>query len=179
MNRPESTIKPSPSLDDDATLSVLDQVEAVDVSDELSQIEERFGIAADSFDDFVVFRPNSKWLALVNRDLQLPQRPAVMGLGMPFLYPDMRYPRLTTAAAIRFGHLASRNVIDLDDIATLRDFIDLQVVTFDPQDHPSITGPGHLLVRHRGLILGLGNCRRDTPQWTLLAMVPKAWREML
>ncbi len=167
------------SPDEEATTSVLDWVQEVDVSDELSHIEERFGIAANSFDDCVVFRPNSKWLALVNRDLQLPQRPAVMGLGMPFLYPDMRFPRFTTAAAIRFGHLASRHIIDLEDVDTVRRFVDLQVIPLDPQDHPLVSGPGHLLVRHRGMILGLGNCRRDTPQWTLLAMLPKTWREML
>lgn len=167
------------SADQDATTGVLDWVQEVDVSEELAQIEERFGIAAKGFEDFVVFRPNSKWLALVNRDLELPQRPAIVGLGMPFLYPDMRYPRFTTAAAIRFGHLASRNIIDLEDAEVVRRFVGLQEIPFDPLDHPAITGPGHLLVRHRGMILGLGNCRRDTPSWTLLAMLPKTWRDML
>lgn len=163
---------------DDQSLTVASMVQVVDVSEELAQIEERFGIPTSTFDDYLIFRPNSKWLALVNRDLELPQRPQVMGLGMPFLYPKMRYPRFTTAAAIRFGPLANRNVIDLDDVETVRSFVSMEAIPFDPADHPLLTGPGHLLVRYRGMLLGLGNCRVGSPHWTLLGMLPKTWQEM-
>lgn len=163
---------------DDGRRSVASAVQEVDVANELQQIEDRFGIAAATFDDYVIFRPNSKWLAIADRDLQLPQRPELSGLGMPFLYPKMRYPRMTTSAIIRFGHLASRNVIDLDD-DVIRPFVHLETLPLRIDVHPLITGPGHLIARYRGMILGLANCRAGDPDWTLLAMLPKTWRDML
>lgn len=188
-NPPGAAVPPSAEATPDAAAtsdsqltditSVAATVQEVDVSAELAQIEERFGIPTSTFDDFVIFRPNSKWLALANRDMELPQRPPVSGLGMPFLYPNMRYPRFTTAAAIRFGPLATRNVVDLEDPDLLHRFIASEVVPFDPGEHPLVSGPGHLLVRHRGMWLGLGNCRVGEASWTLMAMLPKTWQEML
>lgn len=163
----------------DGTRSVVEAVQVVDVTEALEQIEWRFGIALDRWDDFVIFRPNSKWLAIADRDLELPVRPELSGLGMPFLYPRMRYPRFTTAAAIRFGPLATRHVIDLEDAAELRRFVALESLPFDPEAHPLVNAPGHLLVRHRGMMLGLANSRIEESGWTLTGMLPKTWRDML
>ncbi len=159
--------------------TVAEAVQVVDVTDALTEIEQRFGIPLSTWDDFVIFRPNSKWLAIADRHLELPVRPELSGLGMPFLYPRMRYPRFTTAAAIRFGPLATRHVIDLEDATYVGRLIDLETLPFDPEPHPLVDAPGHLLIRHRGMLLGLANSRIEDSGWTLTAMLPKAWRDML
>ena len=74
---------------------------------------ERFGLPADTFGGLRLVRHGAKTLALVAEDLAPPAHPAPGSHGLAVLHAGMRDPKLTTAAAMAFGGLARRNVLDL------------------------------------------------------------------
>ncbi len=153
-------------------------VEVVNAAPYFADIETRFGIPASAFDDYLVLRPNAKCLALVARGLLLPDGLQSLAFGMPFLYVNMRDPRLTTAAAVKFGSLATRNVVDLDDAQTER-FVTRHELALTREQEAQLTGPGYVLARHCGMVLGLGHARPGDEAMVLAGTVPSSWRDRL
>lgn len=150
---------------------VAELVDAIDPAPWLDLLDERFGIPPSSFDEYLVFRPNRKWLALVDRGMELPPGAETLSIGMPFLYDRMRDPRLTTAAAVKFGPLATRNVLDLDE-GRIDDFTARREIPLDPR---TLTGPGWVIGRYRGIVVGLGHARAEGEGFVVLGMVPRSW----
>lgn len=163
---------------DAAPVPVAELVEAVDAAAHLAELERRFGIPRRLFDDFVVFRANAQRLSIVDRRLRLPPSPEPLSVGMSFLYFRMERPRLTTAAAVRFGAHATRNLAELDHDEAL-DFAYRREIVLRPASAATIDGDGYVLARHRGLILGLGRCRHEDRGAVLYGMVPRSWRAHL
>lgn len=148
-------------------------VEAADMEPYLDLLERRFGIPASVFDDYLAFRASAKILRIARRHLRLPRAPDPVALGMPFFYAAMRHPRPTSAAVLKFGCHATRNVLDFDD-RRLADFVFGREIHLD-QDAGGIDGPGYVIGRHQECIIGIGACRRQDGGLVLQGMVPKAW----
>ena len=156
--------------------TVTEVVEAVDPAPYLAILEQRFGIAPGIFDDYIVFRANASTLAIVRRDLSLPRAPDPVALGMPFFYPRMRHPRPTSAAVLKFGEHATRNVLDLDDPEVLDFAFGREIVLGAAA---GVDGPGWVIGRYRGSVVGMGRCWQADGRQMLTGMVPKAWAAQL
>lgn len=167
---------------------VEETVRGVDSAPFVEILDQRFGIPPRLFDQLLVFRPNNRWLSIVDRRLLVPLSPAHAGVGMPFFYDRLVHPRPTTATAIRFGAHARSNGVDLDtlprqgpegDPDPVHRFVRRQKVVLDTQAWGGLTGPGYVLARHRGRVLGLGHCRIEEGLWVLTPQVPHGWARRL
>ncbi len=150
-------------------------VEFVDRDPWLSIVEERFGIPNTAFDDFFVIRPSKHALHLVPKGHMPPQSPAPQIIGMSFLRTRMRFPKLTTAAAMAFGGQATRNAVSLDHEQTDA-FLSREVVILTAEQATSCTGTGYVLARVEEVVLGVGFlAAQEGPTGELRSMFPKAW----
>ena len=73
--------------------------------------EERFGIEPATFDEFSFWEKGAGKLWIFAGES--PDPTSVEGLGMTFLRTRQEHWKPTTVAVQRFGHLATRNVVDL------------------------------------------------------------------
>ena len=159
----------------DFRVAAEEQVQVVDARLYLELFEERFGVPAELFKDYSFFRANGQAIWIVRRGLPVPPRPAPYALGMPFYYYRLRHPRPTTPAALRWGHLATRHVTELDG-EQIAPFIGYQDV---PQrtDQEAAFSRGYWLVRYRGRLLGVGLATTDDQDRPVFrALTPKFWR---
>lgn len=163
------------TLDKPAHAGLAEHVEIVDRQPWLSLVSERFGIPEQSFDDYLVVRPNRRSLHLVPRDHQPPTRPAPQIIGMSFLRTRMRFPKLTTAAAMTFGPLASQNYVQADR-AQADAFLSRQSFVIDAAQADACTGIGYVLVRVDEIVLGVAFFRPDDDGGgEVQSFFPKAW----
>jgi hypothetical protein len=154
--------------------SPADVYEEVDLAPYVAMLRETFGIPAALFEPYFGYKPNREAVWIVRRDLRLPLRPDPFAAGMPFFYHRLRFPRPTTPTAIRWGHLALRNVYDVDD-AELGLLIDYQDVFTDRLLRSQV--PAYQLLRHRGHVLGVAIATHDDDDRVLLkTFTPKVWR---
>lgn len=137
-----------------------------------SLLEERFGLRQDMFPDFMLYAPNQRALSLIARDHALPTQPAPMSAGLPFLHTNMKYPKLTTGATLAIGHLATRNVLELEP-AQVDAFFRREPVTPTSEQEAGLEGPGYVIARHQGITLGLGLYLRE-PYVKVASMFPKS-----
>lgn len=152
-----------------------DVVEVVDPVPYWQLVEERFGIPPSTFDGFALARPKRKKLYLVPVDHTPPARPAPETIGLPFLRVKMKYPKLTSAAAMQFGRHATRNVIDAtaDQAAA---YLTRRDLTASADRLQRCTGRGYVLVRHAGWTLGVGFLMpAENGTGTVRSMLPKGW----
>lgn len=147
---------------------------SVDRKKWLSIVEDRFGIPAQVFDPFVLVRPSATSLNLVLREYTPPRRPKPQIVGMSFMRTRMRFPKLTTAAAMAFGAHATRNHVALsrDQADRFLSRVRLHVSSARAQ---TCTGTGYVLVRVDEVFLGVGLFRQGDDGGTIDSMLPKAW----
>lgn len=152
-----------------------DVVEVVDPAPYWVLIEERFGISPSVFDGFALARPRSKKLYLVPEEHAPPARPMPETVGLPFLRVKMKYPKLTTAAAMQFGRHATRNVIDAT-AAQAEAYLVRQDFTASAEALSRCTGRGYVIVRHAGWALGVGFLAPEgNGRGIVRSMLPKGW----
>lgn len=130
-------------------------IEAIDPSPWLELLEERFAIPPSAFDDYLMHRPNTKCIHVVARGHEPPLRPEPASIGLPFLRTKMRYPKMTTAATMAFGHLARRHVVALEE-AQLDEYLSRQLVELTPAQEAGLGSRGYVIARYQGLSLGQG-----------------------
>lgn len=137
---------------------------------------ERFAIPPEEvMDRFVVFRANTRTLALASRELRAPARPRPESVGLPFVETAGAVPRLTTPAALLLGGAARDNVIELDEPQTDA-FLARRTVPLLAGQAATCRGGGYVLARHAGLTLGTGSVRpAPGGGLTLHSAFPTAW----
>lgn len=138
----------------------------------LTILSDRFGIDPAHFDDYVIFREGRKGVYITNRDQQPPQKPKPDAVGMLFMRTDGKYPKLTTSAALRFGNLASKNVVDLE-AAQVQAFMGRQDFEVDAAQVQNVSGTGYIILRYRGRVVGLGVYRQHLS--LVESLFPKGW----
>lgn len=186
MSTPEPTkpdpIKPAADWGKRADCAALDaQVTRVDPQPWLASIEERFGIPAAVFDAYYLIRPNTRKLHLIRRDHHPPAQPACQIIGMSFLHTQMKYPKLSTAAAMEFGPRATRNRAQLTR-AQADQFLSRAPFLMPAEQCGLCTGAGYMLAFVDEICLGIGLLRAaDSPHapaergGILASMIPRAW----
>lgn len=160
--------------------AVADVVREVDASAYVDLMVERFGMAPDLFAPYLFYRPKPENVWMVNRDLRVPERPQPHTLGMPFFRTDMRFPRPSTNAAVKFGFAATRNIVELteDEVPF---FLYRRDVALGARVH-ELRGNGYVMVRYRGRSLGFGYYAPNSDhveRGVLKTHCPKAWTAKL
>ena len=135
----------------------------------LLPIEERFGIDPEAFAPLRIVRPGRKSVYITSADHD-PEAP-VDALGMRFVHTNSR-PTMTTAAAIRFGDLATVNAIELD-ADQLRAYLRRDDQPLTEAQRSACSGAGSVILRYRGFSIGLGLYHLASN--TLESHYPKAW----
>jgi len=138
-------------------------------------LQARFGIPVETFNGFHLTRYNTKSLSLVPDET-----PRLIGMkrifpGLPFVKLKMKFPKLTTPAAMGFGRLARKHIVDLNPEQADAYF---RNQTFILQAH-KVTGfesDGYCIVRCEGFPLGLGLLFREGDAFRLKSTYPKAWQ---
>lgn len=151
-----------------------EQVDVVDAREWFDLFEERFGIPTEVFDDYAVFRPNKKALNIVAGDHEPPPAPVPDAIGVRFIRTKMRFPKMTTAAAMMFGNHATRNVLSLSQ-SEADCYLSRTTVELTETQLEHCTGTGYVIVTHRDVTLGVGLLFRDDAGGRLRSMYPKAW----
>jgi NOL1/NOP2/fmu family ribosome biogenesis protein len=147
---------------------------SVDRNKWLSVVEERFGIPAEVFDPYLVVRPSASSLHLVLREHTPPHRPEPQIVGMSFMRTRMRFPKLTTAAAMAFGAHATKNHVALSRDQADR-FLSREPLEVSPAQTAACTGTGYVLVRVDEVVLGIGLFRQHETGGSIKSLLPKAW----
>ena len=146
----------------------------VPAMDERAFLAERFGLTPEQFSGYVWLRLKKQGLHIVNDDHRPPPRPQPDGVGMLFLHTKARTPKITTAGALLFGHVATRNVVVLT--REQRDaYLVREKITLSPEQVDSCTAPGFVIVTYRGVALGTALCRRHPSRYVLESLFPKGW----
>lgn len=140
-----------------------------------SFLEERFGLPPEAFEGLVVLRPNRRCLALATESLSLPHRPREHTAGLPFLYWNMKQPKLTSSAAMHFAAAARRNIVDLTREQTT-EFLHRHDFPLPADQASQCESNGYVLTRHQGYGLGIGSYRRDDSRHHLESLYPKGWK---
>lgn len=149
------------------------ELDAIDATPWLARVEERFGIPAEAFDGYVLLQQNRKTLALANADQRPCASPAPLSIGLAFMHTDMLFPKLTTGATLMFGHLATRNVIELtEEQATL--FLQRQPISPAGEQLQRCTSKGYVILTIDGVTLGQGLWRPDGEPPHVESFHPKA-----
>jgi len=139
----------------------------------LGPVCERFGISPEFFDAFILLKLASKTLNIANADIQAAEKPVPASIGMPFLHIKMASPKLTSAAAMWLGPQCTQGVVELDtDHANA--FLRREMNFVEPEIAESV-GRGYVMVKHDGIILGLGFLGGPGDPTALESFVPRAW----
>ena len=162
--------------------------EEVDRDQWLGPVVERFGLPEGAFDGLRLVRHGAKTLAVVAKDLAPPAHPAPGSYGLAVLHAGMRDPKLTTAAAMAFGGLARRNVLDLGSAldgghearARAEAYVAREDLELSGEEAARMSGPGYVIVRWAGAALGVGWFRPgggagDGAGGSLRSLFPKRW----
>jgi hypothetical protein len=158
-----------PGLESHAT--VVDRTEWVDL------LEQHFGIPRSTFDPYLLVRVNKKNIHLVPRELAPPETPRPDVMGMHLLRTNMLYPKITTAAAMTFGPLATKNVVRLEQEGADA-FLSRTTLEVTAEQASACTGRGYVLAVHEELVLGVGFFAPDDDEsgaGEVRSMFPKAW----
>ena len=127
-------------------------------------------MSPEAFDDFTVWhRPGSPALWLARNGTQPPGGFEVCSVGLPMVRrPKRRHGLLdgkpTTVFLLRFGHLATRNVVVLNAADAIR-FLRQEPLPATPDTR------GYVVVRTADLVLGCGFVKEGT----LNCEMPRAW----
>ncbi len=135
----------------------------------LHLLTERFGIDPQRFAALRIVRPGRKSVYITSLG-DVPEAPTD-SVGMRFIHTNAR-PTMTTAAAIRFGALATINAIDLDK-EQLRAYLRREDQPLSAAQASACVGTGSVIARYRGFAIGLGvyHARSNT----LESHYPKSW----
>ncbi len=137
-------------------------------------VSERFGISAEQFQRYHLFERGRGKLYWVNRDHQPPVTPPPDASGMLLMRTRVRYPKLTTAAAMLVGRAATQNYVDVNH-TQMQAYISRQNFAVSLEQARRCTGVGYVLIRHRGYVLGVGLFYPRETGGEVQSMFPKGW----
>lgn len=145
-------------------------------ADWLHPLSERFGILSTAFADVRLIRRGNRHVHALSADHQAPHAPAPEMLGLPLIRRKSLPLKPTTSAVLRWGRHATRNRLDLSP-AQRDAFLRREDCLIEPEQRLDCTGPGYVIVRFAGQVIGLGQLvfERQSPAVRLLSLVPKAW----
>ncbi|EIC21951.1 tRNA/rRNA cytosine-C5-methylase [Thiorhodovibrio frisius] len=136
----------------------------------LPALAEHYGWPVDIWRGLMAHRQTRRGLHLLAADHAAPLLPTAEGRGLFFLRTNIRPPKLTTAGALLFGRMASRQVMELDR-EQRNAYLVRQTLTPRPAQCAD-SRPGQVIVRYCGHPLGVGLFTRSG---TLESLFPSRW----
>lgn len=124
----------------------------------LALLKEHLGLFAfpdDLFSRYVSFCVAKRGVYILSADHQGVMQPKTDAAGLFVLKMSMQHPKLTTAGAKLWGHLATQQVIELDE-QQLQQYLTREDQTLLPSQTPLCYKTGYVIIRHQGLGLGVG-----------------------
>ncbi|QJA06898.1 hypothetical protein FVE67_08890 [Thermosulfurimonas marina] len=117
----------------------------------LGYLEARFGIPSSTFEGYELLRTaKNYWLFVRTPHLADLQRLRIQTAGLLFLRKVSEYLKPTSAALQRFGHLATRNVVELDRLTLDRLRLERKIPWEGKVE------PGYVILTCEGRIWGCG-----------------------
>lgn len=135
--------------------------EPVDLETHLGPLMERFGLSADTFDGYRLFRAHKHRLGLVPTDHTPPVYPEPEVFGMTFLHLDMAVPKPTHEASQWLTPRATRNriVVNAEQAGP---YLRRETFELAADQETDVTGRGYVLLEHDGVPLGIGFYREGS-----------------
>ncbi|GAB4264247.1 MAG: hypothetical protein Kow0080_03280 [Candidatus Promineifilaceae bacterium] len=149
---------------------------AVEPEPWLTIIHERFGIPHEQLDPMVLIRWSKRGAFIASANMTPPRYRPPDNIGLFFMRTTDRLPKLTTAATMLVGQWAQKNVVDLTDEQAVGYFL-RETRPLLPQQTHNCTSTGYVIVRYKGIVLGLGfywAAQADKPH-RLEGLYPKNW----
>jgi NOL1/NOP2/sun family putative RNA methylase len=132
-----------------------------------------FGLPQTTFKGLSTFRAGRR-LKLISDDHRTPDLPEIQASGLTLTNDTAKVPKLSTEAAMAYGSLATRNVIDLTPTERTA-FMSHQHIAPSSEQTTSCSEKGYVIVRADGIPLGVGMFRHDGDSQTLESQFPKNW----
>jgi NOL1/NOP2/fmu family ribosome biogenesis protein len=145
-----------------------------DVSPWLSLVIDRFGIPPDVFAGFAFERPSSKYITVRSRTARQFAEVQLLDSGFVFMKTSATHTKLSTEAAMAFGHAGTRNVVDVSR-RVAEAFVRREAFVVTGDETARCTGAGHVLVRHDGIGLGIGYFVPTADGGEVRSLFPKVW----
>ncbi len=137
----------------------------------LAEVVGRYGIALDER-VLLPFQSGRRRAYLVSAGHLPPAQPTPDATGLLLAKTAVKFPKLSTAAAMLLGATATRNFVDVD-AAQARAYFNRQQFAVTAAQTESCLEPGYVLVRHQGFTLGVGVFFSE--QRLVASLFPKAW----
>jgi len=136
---------------------------------------ERFGIPRELFSKFELFRTNSKIASLAPAGFLRLNQPEPKSIGLPFIHINMKYPKLTTAAAMFLGPCATRNVLSLSR-KQADAFLSGETFAASPDQISGYECEGHVILKFEEMFFGTGIFFQRPCGGEVFGQFPKAWQ---
>ncbi len=133
---------------------------------------DRHGFPPELFAEFELLRWGKRGVWFVNADHQPPLKPQPDSVGMMLLRPSARFPKMSTAAAMFFGPYATRNFMEVT-VGQLTAYLARQPFAAAPEQTAHCPGTGFIIIRCRGVNVGMALYRRETGE--VESLYPKGW----
>ena len=134
----------------------------------LQYLHRRFDLPLDLLQQYQWLQQNLKTLALTHPAHQPPQKPEPMAIGIPALKLGGKMPKITSAAARFFGTAATKHVVELPDRSALQSYLAVARFPLSMDDCIQCTEAGVVIVRYRGIPIGTGFLKLDSPDTPIL-----------
>ena len=134
---------------------------------------EHFDLPPKTFEGLRTIRTGRR-LKLISADHRIPEIPQIQASGLTLTNDSAKVPKLSTEAAMTFGKMATRNIVELNPTERAA-FMAQQPVSFSEDRATLCSDKGYVLVCSEGITLGIGMLRRDQKTALLESQFPKNW----
>ncbi|MEM8486509.1 MAG: RsmB/NOP family class I SAM-dependent RNA methyltransferase [Bacteroidota bacterium] len=138
-----------------------------------SIFETRFGLPTHAFDGLNL-HPFGKFMAIRSFERVPAGAPELILAGLPFCKPPDKPQKMKTGASMRWGAMATKNVITLTEAQAFR-FGESQEIGLQERQLPDEATQGYVIARYKDMYLGLGFLRTNGGEAKLESLLPKHW----
>jgi len=135
----------------------------------------RYGIAMEKLSDYQFDLHRRKYISIYRAPAEFDFTRSI-SKGIPFLRFRMAHPKLTTAGAMLIGHLATRNIVDLN-ADEAKEFLKCELITIDSASTVDCDPKGFVIARCDNVILGVAFYEEDEEGKWLKGLFPARWRK--
>lgn len=152
------------------------EANALSTSSYADAILEYHGFSKDAFSQYEFCKGGGKTIFVFPKGLQSLSEDDSLPCGLPFIRIKGKYPKLTSVAAMHFGHLATVRYVDLED-KQLDDVLKRQAVAMSEDQIKTSDPDSYVILRHTGALgrpqgIAMGYVNSE---WALASLLPKNW----
>lgn len=146
----------------------------VDALQELQHHLSPFALPADTYLHYKTFKVPKHGIYVLSADFQPATLPKADAMGLFVLKTHMQHPKLTTAGARLWGHLAQQQYVELD-AKQLQHYLQREDIDVPFNQTESCHKTGYVIVRHQQIGMGLGLLMNSIlpGHWKLRSLFPK------